>query len=330
MRPEIGGRPTPRVPAITAVIPTLGRRDSLARVLDRLESQTIAPAELAVYVVTDAAAEDGGRVAELAGERPYALRVLRGERPGASAARNAGWRAAETPLVLFLDDDVMPERELVAQHLSWHERHAEPEVGVLGLVRWADELEVTPFMRWLERGIQFDYPRIEPGADAGWGRFYTANASVKRAMLERVGGFDEESLPFGNEDLDLALRMSRVGFRLLYNPAARAEHLHRMDLDMWRRRVVRLAVAERRFLAMHPGDAEPYFHRLFTDAARRERLRGRSVTAARWVPPRTPVLGDYVWSRADLVFRQELADAFLQAWAADEAGEPVPGLDDAP
>jgi GT2 family glycosyltransferase len=225
---------------------------------------------------------------------------------------------------------VGPERQLVEEHLAWHDRHPEAEVGVLGLVRWADEVRVTPFMRWLEHGIQFDYPRIEPGTDAGWGRFYTANASVKRSMLERVGGFDEESLPFGNEDLDLALRMSREGFRLLYNPRARAEHLHAMDLDMWRRRVARLAVAERRFIEMHPDDARPYFHELFSEAAAMPRLRGRSVKLARWVPRGLPLLGPYVWTRADKVFRQELAGPFLEAWEADAAGRSVPGLDSLP
>jgi GT2 family glycosyltransferase len=320
----------PREPRITAVIPTLGRPETLRRVLDRLERQTADPLVFAVNVVVDADEREPGLVEAVAADRPYATRVLRAERSGASAARNVGWRAATSPLVLFLDDDVMPELQLMSEHLEWHERHGESEVGVLGRVRWADELRVTPFMRWLEGGIQFDHNRIRPGSDAGWGRFYTANASVKRELVDRVKGFDEESLPFGNEDLDLALRMHRFGFRLLYNPRACAEHLHRMDLDMWRRRVVRLAVAERRFMAMHPDDAQPYFHDLFAEAADRPRLRGRSVKAARFVPRWVPLLGPYVWTRADLVFRQELAGPFLAAWAADEAGEPVPGLEHAP
>ena len=81
------------------------------------------------------------------------------------------------------------------------------------------------------------------------GRFYTANVSVKRALLERVGGFDEERLPFGYEDLDLALRMhERDGFRLLYNRRASAEHVHPMDLEFWKRRVARMPVSERQFV----------------------------------------------------------------------------------
>jgi GT2 family glycosyltransferase len=302
------------VPRITVVTPTLGRAGTLRRVLDRLERQSDAHA-IAVNVVADAGEADMPAVEAAAAGRPYPVRVLRAGRPGPSAARNAGWRAAETPLVLFVDDDTLPERRLVEEHLAWHARNPEPEVAVLGLVRWADELRVTPFMRWLEHGMQFDFKRIEPGSDAGWGRFFTANVSVKRALLERVDGFDE-SLPIYNEDLDLGLRMSRVGMRLLYNPRAKVEHLHRMDIEVWRRRVPALAVAERRFMAMHPDDAHSYYHDLFTQAAGWGRLRGRSVTLARFVPRWVPLLGPYVWDRVDMFFRQELAGPFLEAWEA--------------
>src|SRR3954452_8154751 len=198
---------------ISVVIPTLGRPGLLARVLDRLDAQT--ERDFEVIVVADAAERALGEVDRAVAGR---ARRLQAARPGASAARNAGWRAAGAPLLLFLDDDILPAPGLVAEHVEWHRRRPEPEVGVLGHVRWADELEVTPFMRWLEHGIQFDYPGIQ-GTDAGWARFYTANASVKRELVEQAGGFEEQRLPFGYEDLDLALRMRDLGFRLLYNRA---------------------------------------------------------------------------------------------------------------
>jgi len=49
-------------------------------------------------------------------------------------------------------------------------------------------------MRWLEQGIQFDYHRIE-GIEAGWGRFFTANVSLKRALLDRAGGLRRKACP---------------------------------------------------------------------------------------------------------------------------------------
>jgi GT2 family glycosyltransferase len=300
------------VSEITAVIPTLGRPALLRRVLDRLERQTAARGAFEVVVVADAAEREVDALDAAAADRPYRARRLQAERPGASAARNAGWRAAETPLVLFLDDDVLPEPALVEQHLRWHRAEPAERVGVLGRVRWADELEVTPFMRWLEHGIQFDYPNIA-GTEAGWARFYTANASVKRALVERAGGFEEEALPFGYEDLDLALRMDAHGFRLLYNRAAVAEHLHAMDLAMWRRRVARIAVSEKQFVAMHP-DFPPYFHRLFSEAAAAPPARRGLARLAGRVPRSLPVVGPRVWANADLAYRQALAGPFLEAW----------------
>lgn len=299
-------------PALSIVIPTLGRAGKLGRVLDRLERQH-EDGRFEVIVVADASEADVPAVDAAARSRPYPVRRLGGQSPGASAARNVGWRAASSELVLFLDDDVLPERHLVSEHLSWHVRNPEPEVGVLGRVRWADELKVTPFMRWLEDGIQFDYGRIE-GVEAGWGRFFTANASVKRTLIERAGGFNERDFPFGYEDLDLALRMEALGFRLLYNRAASAEHLHQMDLEMWRRRVVRIARSERRFVQVHP-EIPPYFLKMFEDALKLPPARGRAAAIAGFVPRGFPGLGSFVWNRAGVYWRQSLAKPFLNAWA---------------
>jgi glycosyltransferase involved in cell wall biosynthesis len=304
---------------ITIVIPTLGRAARLRRVLDHLERQTVPMEAFEVVVVADAKETALAELDAIVDSRRYAASRHQATKPGASAARNVGWRAARAPLVLFVDDDILPEPPLVAEHLEWHDRHPEETVGVLGHVRWADELRVTPFMRWLEHGIQFDYPNIQ-GTDAGWARFYTANASVKKTMLERVGGFEEEALPFGYEDLDLALRMHAHGFGLLYNRAAVAEHVHPMDLEFWKRRVRRIAVAERQFVAIHP-DLRPYFYELFSSAADATPARGLGARLAGFVPRSLPVLGPRVWSSADAVYRQALAEPFLDSWRTAETQE---------
>src|SRR5205085_3824209 len=121
-------------------------------------------------------------------------------RPGLSANRNAGWTAAQAEIVLFTDNDTIPVPELVAEHLASHAQHARDEVAVAGAVRWARGLKVTPFMRWVEEGLQFDFGSIT-GERASWAHLYGANASVKRRLLEQVGGYDEERLPYLYEDL---------------------------------------------------------------------------------------------------------------------------------
>jgi glycosyltransferase involved in cell wall biosynthesis len=128
------------VPRLSVVIPALGRLDVLRRVLDDLERQKAARDDFEVVLVADAAEQDKDSVAGLVAGRPYAARFLAAEQRGASAARNLGWREASAPLVLFLGADILPAPTLVAEHLSWHERHPDERVGVLGRVRWAREL----------------------------------------------------------------------------------------------------------------------------------------------------------------------------------------------
>ena len=203
-------------PAVSVVLPTLGSYDELRRVLDGYAAQDAPAGSFELLVVVDSADPDPDQVDAAIGTRPYPIQRLTGRIPGASSNRNAGWRAARGDLVLFTDNDTIPVPRLVSEHLRWHAANPEPHVGVLGHVRWAPELRVTPFMLWLDRGIHFDFHRIE-GSDAGPGRFYTANASVKRSLLERVGGFDEERLPYLFEDIESAYRATREhGFQLLY------------------------------------------------------------------------------------------------------------------
>lgn len=286
--------------------------------LDGYAAQTARDFEL--LVGADFAEPDRDAVAAAVGERPFPVRIVSAELPGASANRNAGWRAAAAPIVAFADNDTIPEPDWVAEHLAWHDEHPEDEVGVLGLVRWADEVEVTPFMRWLDHGIQFDYPSIE-GIDAGWGRLYSANVSLKRAFVERVGGFDEVHFPYGYEDLDLGYRLNEIGLRLLFNRAAVAQHLRAYDLDFYERRVRRIAFAEREFVRLH-ADVEPYFFNLYSAAAEAAPASGRGRALVGRLPRSTPLLGNRAWASADLYYRQRLAPAFLEAW--EQAGTHVP------
>jgi GT2 family glycosyltransferase len=307
------------VPEISIVIPTLGLSQSLDAVLVGLEQQEPQLDDAEVLVVTDAHGTSPSSLATSNSARPFELNRLQATCPGASGTRNVGWNASKAPLTLFLDDDIVPSKHLVAEHRAWHQRHPEPGVGVLGKVRWSPQVKVTPFMRWLEMGIAFDYGGID-SIEARWQRFYSCNVSVKRAMLERVGGFDEQRFPFGYEDLELARRMSDHGFRLLYNSAAVGEHLKTETLDGWRGNLRRIAQAERRFAHLYPGE-RAYFYERFRAAAAAPVARGRSARLARFVRPGVPWLGPIVWSSYDLVCRQQLAPEFLAEWDAASAVE---------
>ncbi len=308
----------PTQPRLSIVISTLGNYPTLARVLDGYSAQSVPQGSFEVVVVTDAADPQPDAVERAIGTRRFRVRRITGPVPGLSANRNAGWRAAAAPLVMFTDNDTIPVPPLVSEHLEWHRRFPEEETGVLGRVRWAPELEVTTFMRWLDMGTQFDFASIK-GVDAGWGRFVGANVSLKRSFVARVGDFDQEHLPYGYEDTDWAYRASKLGFRLVYNRRALVDHLRPMTLGFWKNRARRVAAAEYAFSRLHP-ELPSWFHRIFSAASTMPPARGRGIRLAPYVPRGVPWLGPRVWASVDIAYKQALAPHFLAAWDEAAAG----------
>jgi len=291
----------------------------LERVLDGYARQTVEPDRFEVLVVMDCADPDPAAVDAAIGTRAYRIRRLVGHRPGLSANRNTGWAAAEAPIVLFTDNDTIPVPEFLAEHLEWHRRNPEDEVAVSGHVRWAPELKLTPFMRWLDEGVQFDYHSL-PGDEGTWAHLYGANSSIKKRMLERVGGYDEDRLPYLYEDMDWGYRASKHGLRVLYNRRALVDHVRPgMTLEFWKEKARRMAAAERQFVTKHP-EMEPWFHKKFSAAAAAPQLRGRAIKLVPYVPEWVPWLGPRVWRNARRAYWQVLAPHFLEAWEEAASG----------
>jgi GT2 family glycosyltransferase len=306
-------------PELTVVISTLGNYPVLKRVLDGYDRQDAPAGSFEVLVVSDLKEPDPDAVDAVIGQRPYPVQRLTGHRGGLSANRNAGWQAARAPVVLFTDNDTIPVRSLVSRHQAHHRAHPEDEVAVAGHVRWAKGIKVTPFMKWLDRGVQFGYHAVK-GDEGHWALLYGANNSIKRSLLERVGGYDEERLPYLYEDMDFGYRARAHGLRVIYDRKAIVDHWRPMTVEVWQQRAPMLAAAEWQFHQLHP-DIKPWFHGLFSDAARRPPAGTRARELARVVPRWVPWLGPTVWKRAALQWRQQIAPHFLAAWDRAVAGE---------
>lgn len=304
---------------LTVVIPTRDRWSVLMRTLDGLAAQT-APGFHTVVVIDG---EDQAPPSALR-ERP-GVRWLCQPHAGPGVARNHGAAQAEGTLLLFLGDDMVPDRELVAWHLAAHEAHPAPEVAVLGRVRPHPEVAHDRLTRWLEwSSAQFDYRKLDREAhagreEAGFGRFYSCNVSLDRSRFEAVGGFDPR-FRFDYEDLDLGYRLAERGMRLRYEPRALAWHLHRHTEESLAARYRSRAIGERAMAAKHTW-FRPWFH---------ERLSGHAAAPpalALWphvvdlVPPRLGSLRAAAERRADHVMQQRLARPFLAAWEGERDHE---------
>jgi GT2 family glycosyltransferase len=218
---------------------------------------------------------------------------------------------------------MLPEPGLVARHLARHAAEPEASVAVLGDVRWHPEVAGGAVNRWLEwSGTQFDYRQLARearagGDDAGFGRFYSCNVSLKRELFEAVGGFDPE-FELYYEDLDFGWRASRHGMRLRYEPAAVALHLHRHDLDSLRARFEGIGAGERLMAAKHSWFTPWYRERIARHAALPQASRLWPVLVDR-VPESLGGLRAAVEARADTWYHQRLERPFLAGWHRRDA-----------
>ena len=294
---------------VTVVIPTQNRWPMLRRTLEGLAHQRVTGFETIVV------ADSGGTAPSDLGDAKVVMR----RSPGVGAARNTGAMSSTRRLLLFLGDDTIPEPDLVERHVHKHNQWPADEVGVLGLVEWHPEVAGGRIQRWLDwSDIQFDYRHIV-GEEAGWGRFYSSNVSLKRTLFLDVGGFDEDFL-FGYEDTDLGLRLHEKGFKLLYEPAARVLHVHHYDLDGMRRRFMLVGGAEFLMVRKHP-EFVPFFRNLLM-------ARQRVAPGSPWpwlvdlVPDDAGSVRASAERRAGSWYAKKLTPSFVAGWAAaDEIAE---------
>ena len=182
-------------PLVSVVIPTCNRAWCLAEAVDSVLAQDFRDFEL--IVVDDGSADDTPQLLERYGD---AIRVLRRENRGVSAARNAGIAAARGGLIAFLDSDDLWLPGKLSRQVAFFTSHPEAFICQTEELWVRNGRRVNPGKRHRKRsGMIFepslDLCLVSPSA-----------VMVRRGLFECVGIFDE-SLP-ACEDYDLWLRVS--------------------------------------------------------------------------------------------------------------------------
>jgi glycosyltransferase involved in cell wall biosynthesis len=207
--------------SISVIVPTRDRPRLLERCLDALVRQEGPALEI---VVVDDGSFDAAAVRSVAGKHPRA-RIVRIERRGPAAARNAGVRAASHEIVLLTDDDCIPDP-------TWALALATSvKAGGAGAV--GGRTVPLPGASAAVRATEVVARHLEERSDF----LRTTNLGCRRELLEELP-FDESFPAAAGEDREWTTRIRARGLSIAREPSAIVRHAPALDLAaFWRQHV---------------------------------------------------------------------------------------------
>jgi GT2 family glycosyltransferase len=217
-------------PFFSVVVPTYNRLGRLRHVITALEQQAYPADAYEVIVVSDGSTD--GTDAFLETYRcTMRLRWLPQVNKGPAAARNAGVQIAVGEYIVFIDDDVVPEPQLLEEHARSH-HEAGRDVVVLGPLLTPEGFKMAPWVRWEQEMLMKQYKALLRGDWQATARqFYTGNASLRRSHIMAAGGFDEDFRRA--EDVELAYRLAERGLGFVFNIQAAGMHFADRSYRAW-------------------------------------------------------------------------------------------------
>jgi GT2 family glycosyltransferase len=212
------------LPIISVIIATRGREDFLRDCLFSLSNVNYPKGKLEVIIIND--------------DKPLSRLVLQkfiqafselsiievSKRVGPACARNIGIKNSIGEILVFIDDDVVVHPMLLKNIIK---PYSDEKVGGVGgriTSRSFHELnkKVPTGYMGITGHIYFNF-RSAYRQYVTWIR--GCNMSFRRDVIYKIGLFDELLGIFSySEDIDLSLRVGKLGYRIVYEPTAVVIH----------------------------------------------------------------------------------------------------------
>jgi len=240
-------------PSFSIVVPTYQRREVVSDVVRALNGMNY-KGDFDIVVVVDGST-DGTATALRELQCSVPMRVIEQHNHGAAHARNRGAAEAGADILLFLDDDMIAQPDLLEQHARSYVQGADAVLGDF-------PVEVGSRPGFLSETI---------AGRKAWERYgdlthydvFTGHLSVRRSVFEQLGGFDESFTSggkYGNEDIDFGLRLVE-GYDVRHDPKAICHQRSLVGPREYMRRARSTANADLAFASKHPSQAGELFER---------------------------------------------------------------------
>jgi glycosyltransferase involved in cell wall biosynthesis len=227
-------------PAISVIIPTHNRRDSVRRTLTALGRQTVAADRFEVIVVADGCSDDTATALSTL-KHPFAFQLIEQRGQGQGKARNVGAEAATGSILVFLDDDIEPLPGMLAAYEESHHRH--PRHLVLGPALPMLPEDRSLFAQGLRNWWNDHIGKLRhPAHRFSYRDMHSGNFSMAAELFREMNGFDPAFFGRSGEDYEFGIRLLAGGISFAVASGAAGYHHDATDL---RRSLVRVRMEGR-------------------------------------------------------------------------------------
>lgn len=201
---------------LSVIIPTCNRNDLLRKCLARLspEVQTLVAEDYEV-VVTDDGKERQAK--QFIKENYNWVKWVEGPKKGPAANRNNGARNASGEWIIFIDDDCLPDKNILAEYRK-AVLNDEKTLVFEGCIKADRE----------QQSLAEESPINESG-----GYLWSCNFMIsKKLFINQLQGFDEKFPYAAMEDVDLDYRLNKKGISRIFIKDAFVIHPWRLQKNM--------------------------------------------------------------------------------------------------
>jgi glycosyltransferase involved in cell wall biosynthesis len=218
---------------LSVIICSYNRAAYIPLALESLTAQSAEPSSFEVIVVDNNSTDSTREVCDafINGNSSHNIIYLTEKQQGSSFARNTGASIARAPLLCFMDDDAIAEKDYVKNIFSFFEDY--PQVQALGGRIIPRYIPAKP--KWISYHVaslvgNFDYStEVEEFSKERYP--LESNMIVSKRDFDGINGFNialpgvKGTLRIGGEGKDFFLRLKAAGSKVYYSPNVIVEHI---------------------------------------------------------------------------------------------------------
>lgn len=213
----------------SVIVPAYNASKTIEACLNALIHQSVHTMDYEVIVVDDGSTDNTSEIV-----KRFPVKYFRQENRGPATARNKGAQEAKGEIILFTDSDCVPR-------YNWIEEMVKPFndseiIAVKGAYN-TSQRSLTARFAQIEFEERFEMLKKADSIDM----VDTYSAAFRIGIFWKAGGFDESFPVANNEDTDLSYKLSKLRYKMVFNPKAIVYHLNHPDslkryvrLKFWR------------------------------------------------------------------------------------------------